>query len=148
MRYRHTQTGPMMLLICVIGLGGAIWLGVTQPLDTVANVLLELTFVLLVIVGLIASRLTVSVDDHRVSTWFGWGWPRRTIVLADVASAERVRNSWWYGWGVRKVPGGWMFNNAGYGAIELRLASGTVFRIGTDEPDALLAAIDAARRGR
>lgn len=148
MRYRHTQTGPLMLLISVIGLVGAIWIGVTQPLDTVANVLLELTFALLVIVGLIASRLTATVDEVCVSTWFGWGWPRRTIVLADVASTERVRNSWWYGWGVRKVPGGWMFNNAGYGAIELRLASGKVFRIGTDEPDALLAAVDAARLAR
>ena len=145
MRYRHTQTGPMMLLISAIGLVGAIWLGVTQPLDTAANVLLELTFVLLVIVGLVASRLTVSVDDHRVSTWFGWGWPRRAIALADIVSAERVSNSWWYGWGVRKVPGGWMFNTAGDGAIELRLASGTVFRIGTDDTDALLAALHDAR---
>ena len=41
-----------------------------------------------------------------------------------------------------------LFNNAGYGAIELRLASGKVFRIGTDEPDALLAAVDAARLAR
>ena len=148
MRYRHTQTGPMMLLICVVGLVGAIWVGVTQPLDTVANVVVEIVFVLLVVVGLVASRLTVAVDEVSVSSWFGWGWPRRTIALADVVSTERVSNSWWYGWGVRKVPGGWMFNTAGYGAIELRLASGTVFRIGTDEPDELLAAIDAARVAR
>lgn len=148
MSYRHTQTGPLMLLISVIGLVGAVWIGVTQPLDTAANVLLELTFVVLVLVGLVAARLTVTVDDRAVSTWFGWGWPRRTIALTDIVSAERVDNSWWYGWGVRKVPGGWMFNTAGYGAVELRLASGTVFRIGTDEPDALLAAIETARSAR
>ncbi len=52
-----------------------------------------------------------------------------------------VRNSWWYGWGVRKVPGGWMYNVWGYDAIELELASGKVFRIGTDDPDGLLAAL-------
>ena len=137
-----------MLVIGVVGLVGAIWIGVTQPLDTAANVTLELTFVLLVIVGLIAARLTVVVDARSVSTWFGWGWPRRTIALADIVSAERVSNSWWYGWGVRWVPGGWMFNNAGNGAVELRLESGSVFRIGTDEPDALLAAIEAARSAR
>jgi len=148
MTYRHTQTGPLMLLISVIGLVGAIWVGVTQPFDTVANVLLEVTFVVLVIVGLVAARLTVTVDGGAVSTWFGWGWPRRTISLVDIVSAQRVSNSWWYGWGVRKVPGGWMFNTAGYGAVELRFSSGAVFRIGTDEPDALLAAIEAARSAR
>ena len=148
MPYRRTQTGPMMLVISAIGLVGAVWLGVTQPLDNVANVLLELTFVVLVIVGLVAARLTVTVDARSVSTWFGWGWPRRTIALAEIVSAQRVSNSWWYGWGVRKVPGGWMFNTAGYGAVELRFASGAVFRIGTDEPDALLAAIEAARSAR
>jgi len=148
MPYRRTQTGPMMLVISAIGLVGAVWLGVTQPLDNVANVLLELTFVVLVIVGLVAARLTVTVDARSVSTWFGWGWPRRTIGLADIVSAERVRNSWWYGWGLRKVPGGWMFNNAGYGAVDS--LSGQVNRSGsgTDEPDALLAAIEAARSAR
>jgi hypothetical protein len=148
MPYRHTQTGPLMLLISVLGLVGAVWIGVAQPLDTVANVLLEVTFVVLVIVGLVAARLTVDVDDRAVSAWFGWGWPRRTIAVADIVAVQRARNSWWYGWGVRKVPGGWMFNTAGYGAVELRLGSGKLFRIGTDEPDALLAAIDAARSAR
>lgn len=145
MRYRHTQTGPMMLLICVIGLVGAVLIGITQPADTATNVILEVTFSILVVVGLVASRLTVTVDGTSVATWFGWGWPRRTIPLADIVAVGSVRNSWWYGWGVRKVPGGWMFNTAGYGAIELRLATGKVFRIGTDEPDELLAALDAAR---
>ena len=75
----------------------------------------------------------VDLEEHRRS---------------GTAFAREVRNSWWYGWGLRKVPGGWMFNNAGYGAVELRLASGRVFRIGTDEPDAVLSAIESARSVR
>lgn len=147
MGYRHTQTATSMLLISVLGLAGGIWIGVSQPFDTVGNVIVELVSLLLVVVGLFAARLTVSIDGRSVSTWFGWGWPRRTIALGDIVSAERVRNSWWHGWGVRKVRSGWMYNNAGYDAVELRLASGKVFRIGTDEPDVLLGAIDAGRLG-
>ena len=62
--------------------------------------------------------------------------------MADIVDARRVRNSWWHGWGIRKVQRGWMYNIAGYDAVELELRSGKVFRIGTDEPGALLAAIE------
>lgn len=41
-----------------------------------------------------------------------------------------------------------MYNVAGYDAVELELRSGRVFRIGTDEPDALLAAIERVRPPR
>jgi hypothetical protein len=99
---------------------------------------------LLIAVGLIAARLTVAVDDVAVTAAFGWGWPRRRIELDTIVGADHVHNSWWTGWGLRKVPGGWMFNNAGREAVELTLRSGKVFRIGTDQPTALLAALDRA----
>ena len=54
-----------------------------------------------------------------------------------------VRNKWIYGWGIRRLPGGWMYNVWGLDAIELDLVSGKRFRIGTDDPDGLLAAITA-----
>jgi hypothetical protein len=85
--------------------------------------------------------LTVVVDARTVTASFGWGWPRRTIDRAEIESAARVRNSWWHGWGIRKVSRGWMYNNAGRDAIKLSLRSGRVFRIGTDQPAELLAAI-------
>jgi hypothetical protein len=99
----------------------------------------------LVVVGLVGARLTVTVDDGSIRASFGWGWPRRRIAVSDVVDADIVHNSWWYGWGIRKVPRGWMFNNAGRDAIELTLVSGRVFRIGTDQPDELLGAIARAR---
>ena len=54
---------------------------------------------------------------------------------------RRVRNKWWYGYGVRKVPNGWMYNVAGLDAVELELGEDRVFRIGTDDPAALMAAL-------
>lgn len=91
--------------------------------------------------GAVAARLTVVVDARAVTAVFGWGWPSRTIDRAEIESAVRVRNSWWHGWGIRKVSRGWMYNIAGRDAIQLSLRSGKVFRIGTDQPDDLLAAI-------
>ena len=79
-----------------------------------------------------------------MTSWFGWGWPRRQVRFDEIEATAAVRNSWWYGWGLRKVPRGWMFNNAGRDAVELTLRSGSVFRIGTDQPDELLAVLERA----
>jgi len=105
----------------------------------------EAAMLLLIVVGLIAARLTVHVSDLSVSAWFGWGWPRREIEFVEVDNTNVVRNSWWYGWGLRKIHGGWMYNNGGRDAVEMTLRSGKVFRIGTDQPAELLAAIERAQ---
>jgi len=80
-----------------------------------------------------------------VTTAFRSGWPRRRIELDAVAAARHDQNSWGFGWGVRKIRNGWMFNIAGSDAIELTLRSGRVFRIGTDQPADLSAAIELAQ---
>jgi len=94
---------------------------------------------------LIFSRLTVQLTATAVEASFGRGWPKKVIDLASVSSASTVRNQWWYGLGIRKIPNGWMYNVWGLDAVELILPDGKAFRIGTDEPDRLLAAIDLQR---
>jgi len=138
MPYRHTQAAPLMYLISVLG----VVIGLVGYFLDAARWWLVLLGVLLVAVGLVAARLTVVVDDRTVTTTFGWGWPRRRIVRDEIVGIAAVRNSWWHGWGIRKVSGGWMFNNSGRNAVELRLRSGKVFRVGTDQPAEMLAALD------
>ena len=87
--------------------------------------------------------LSVRVDEDAVTLRFGVGLIRRAISLDRVEAAARVRNRWWYGWGIRLTPHGWLWNVAGLDAVELRLAGGGVFRIGTDDPEGLLAALEA-----
>ena len=87
------------------------------------------------------SRLRVTVSNDRVEAAFGSGWPRRVVELSVVTAVRAVRSPWWYGWGVRRVPNGWMYNVWGLDAVELELESGTVFRIGTGEPDELAAVL-------
>jgi hypothetical protein len=49
------------------------------------------------------------------------------------------------GWGIHRLARGWIYNVSGWEAVEIELASGSVHRIGTDEPRALLAAIERAQ---
>lgn len=144
MKHRNVQTAPQMYIIVA---AGALLLFVWAMADEGSSLrswwFVALALVLIA-VGALAARLTVVVDDASVTAAFGWGWPRRRIQLDDVERAAAVRNSWWYGWGLRKVPHGWMFNNAGRDAVELTLRSGKVFRIGTDQPDELLAVLERA----
>jgi hypothetical protein len=89
--------------------------------------------------------LTVRVSGESVLWRFGIlnKGPGGDIPLSDVVSAQRVRNSWWSGWGMRRIRGGNLYNVAGFEAVELELESGRKVRLGTDEPDALLAAVNA-----
>lgn len=137
-----------MWLVSLTGLIGLIWAAVSMPFPSVGAIVADLSFALLVVIGMVISRLSTTVDERSVTATFGWGWPKRATDVADIVSARRVRNSWWHGWGIRMVRHGWMYNVAGYDAVELELRSGRVFRIGTDEPDALLAAIESAHPSR
>ena len=94
------------------------------------------------------SRLTVQVDETRVSVGFGGGLARRRFEVRTIAAASAVKTSWLAGWGIRLTPQGWLYNAWGRDAVQLRFAGGRRFTIGTDEPEVLLAAIERAREGR
>jgi hypothetical protein len=51
-----------------------------------------------------------------------------------------------YGWGIRWIPGGWLWNVSGLDGVELVLVNNRRFRVGTDEPEQLAAAIQGALR--
>ncbi len=146
MRYRHVQHAPRMYLISGLGASlGIVTIAWDDGLGAARWWLLSAA-VLLIAVGVVTARLTATVDEQSVTAAFGRGWPRRQIELDEIEEAAVVRNSWWHGWGIRKVSRGWMFNNSGRGAVKLTLRSGKVFRIGTDQPVKLLAALEAAPR--
>lgn len=94
------------------------------------------------------SRLTVEVDDARVSIGFGCGLARRRFAVHTIEATSAVKVPWLAGWGIRLTPQGWLYNAWGRGAVRLSFAGGRRFTIGTNEPETLLAAIELARRGR
>jgi hypothetical protein len=90
---------------------------------------------------LLFATMTVIVDDSAVQARFGIGIVRKRVPLDRIRACRAVRNPWYYGWGIHFIPGGMLYNASGLGAIELQLTNGRVVRIGSDEPDALAAAV-------
>jgi hypothetical protein len=101
--------------------------------------------VLLIVLTFGFAKLWVCVVNKEVQLKFGSIGPRKRINLADVRSAQAVRNHWYYGFGIRWIPGGWMWNISGLDAVELDYLDGRKFRIGTDQPEELADAITRDR---
>lgn len=142
MEYQHKQWGffliPTSLTLWVLVISIT---SVDDPTSTLFTVAMVGFMVVLFIVVLVFSRLDAPVSSERVVAAFSFGRPHRVVEFADVTAVRRVRNRWWDGWGIRKISRGWMYNVSGLDAIELELASGKVFRIGTDDPEGPVAAL-------
>jgi hypothetical protein len=136
--YRHTQIGYLTLIVILVAA-----LGIVASLP---NDVRPVTFGvagLLVIIALLFSSLTVEVGEGELRLHFGPGFWRKRIALSDVAAATPTQSSWWEGWGIRFTFRGMLYNVSGTDAVEIELRSGQRFRIGTDEPEALVQAIRA-----
>jgi hypothetical protein len=105
----------------------------------------RLVVLLMLLVALSLFRsLTVEINNGLLLCRFGSGIIRKSISLFDIEEFRTVRNPWYVGWGIRWIPGQyWLWNVSGYQAVEVVLKSGIRFRIGTDEPAALVQAIQA-----
>lgn len=136
--YRHRQTGTVLawsVSLAALAAGAAVYRATGQPLGALA------VASVLVLTNLLFSSLTVAVDPREVTIRFGAGAIRKTFRVEDIAGARAVRNAWWYGWGIRLTPHGWLYNVGGLDAVELEMRNRRKVRIGTDEPDRLLAAL-------
>jgi hypothetical protein len=85
--------------------------------------------------------MTVTIEDHVLIVRFGWKIIQKKLVLSEIESCHIVENPWYYGWGIRRISGGWLFSVSGRTAVEVTMKSGKRYRIGSDEPDELEAAI-------
>jgi hypothetical protein len=153
MLYKHTQFGTVTIV--ALAAGALLALGIALAIASRPGV--ELfdwpvliaagTGVVVAIAGWLFSVLTISVDRERLRWTFGPGVFCMSIRLSDIQTTEQVRNPWCYGWGIHKTPRGWLYNVSGFEAVEIRLKSGKAFRLGTDEPGALMQAIGRATGG-
>jgi hypothetical protein len=139
MPYHHTQPGFVMLAALLV-LGG-IGVGATLLSGQWPG-----TVILLILIGTCAvlfSALTVDVNGSVLRWYFGPGLWRYQLSLAEIETVSVVRNHWWNGFGIRVISGGRLYNVSGLDAVELRLKSGEVRRIGTDDPLGLSAALQS-----
>ncbi|QQG46551.1 MAG: hypothetical protein HYY55_01755 [Candidatus Niyogibacteria bacterium] len=149
--YRHTQIGYLMLSITLVVLVFFAWLQITaraEPPSYDSGTNFAITAIMALILFILASfsTLTVFIDEQFLKICFGWGIFRKKFPLTDIATIGKVKNHWYYGWGIRLWfwPYMWIFNVSGIDAIEIRIKNGKIYRIGTDEPEKLEAAIKQA----
>ena len=141
--YRHRQAGTVILW--TLGITSAIMLTLTlvfAVLEPAVAIVLAISLLILVACLVLFGSLTVEVTPERVNLWYGPGWIRKSFDASEIVEAKMVVNPWYYGWGIRWTPHGWLFNVAGNDAVEIRMQNDRRYRIGTDEPDKLLLAVE------
>jgi hypothetical protein len=102
-----------------------------------------LAFVLAVVCLLLFtfSALTVTVGGTTLEWHFRFGFWRKRILLADIASVEPKRIPWWYGIGIRLTPEGWYYGVKGRKAVGVATRAGRKVVIGSRTPERLAEAI-------
>lgn len=144
--YEHTETG--WVIIVSLSAASAVSLAAGALVKAVSEQVVTLAvpaILLLVLVNFY--KLDVYVDEEFVGFSMGIGLIRKKFRLSEISSAEITRTSWISGWGIHHVSGGWLYNVNSFDAVELKLKNGRRCLIGTDDPQALQAAV-AGRLGR
>jgi hypothetical protein len=139
MQYHHTQRGTLTIVVCLLlaALDAVMmWRSGQWPLAVV--------LILLLAVAAVFSSLTVEVSDNELRWHFGPGLWAYRVPLSDIQTVAAVRNHWWNGFGIRIGTGFRLYNVSGLDAVELRLKSSDVRRIGTDDPQGLAQALKSA----
>ena len=141
MLYHHTQRGILIVVVClaVALLNAAI---VWRSGQWSAAIIL----ITLIAIALVFSSLTVELNGKELRWYFGPGFWTYRLPLDEIETVVAVRNHWWNGFGIRMRPGFRLYNVSGLDAVELRLKSGDVRRIGTDDPQGLSAALNSRVR--
>ena len=142
--YSKTQYGKAIIsLILVFLLFVIIFYDKLKSSDPAGEIVALSTILVLVLVALLFYRLKVEINDSAITLTFGVGIIKKRIELSQIQSIEAVKNKFWYGWGIRLTPHGWLWNIAGYDAVELTFKQKKrKFRIGCEDSTELKAAID------
>jgi hypothetical protein len=98
--------------------------------------------VLVLVMGLLFSRLATVVRDDTVTIWLGGVWPVASFAVADVAKIGRFTPSMWAGLGIRLLPEGMMYSIGFSDAVSIELRSGRKLYLGSKRPDALVRFLD------
>ena len=149
--YKHTQIGYLILVIALAVLVLFAWVHITalaEPASVDSGPNFAVTAIMILILFILASfaTLTTSIDENYFRIKFGYGIFTRMFPLKEITSVQAVKNRWYYGWGIRVWfwPYMWVFNVSGFDAVEIIMRNGKIYRIGTDTPNELEAAIKRA----
>ena len=151
--YENTQPGTFIRVmtgswVFFFGVLAVVMLVLGQKEAAIGlGVVTVMAAVILGIVYALFHSLTVRVSRSDIALSFGVGLIRKQFLIGDISSASMVQNRWYNGFGIRKIRGGWLYNVSGFDAIEIQLKNERKYRIGTNQPKELLAAVESALAG-
>lgn len=134
MIYRHTQRGTLILVTCL----AVAALGIATSWQSGHWSAALIVLAVMIVMATLFSSLTVEVTNDDLRWHFGPGLWSYRLPLDQIDDVAIVRNQWWNGWGIRMRPGFRLYNVSGLDAVELRVTSNDIRRIGTDDPEGLV----------
>ena len=140
--YRHKQWS--FVTFTVIPIIAACTLGFDDKFNNLPPAAIGVLFGLLTIAAVIFSSMTIEVNESDVRWHFGPGVFRKSLPLEEIAKCKSVKNPIWMGFGIHAFGTGWIYNVSGLLGIEIELKGGAFIRLGSDEPNYLVAAIEDA----
>jgi hypothetical protein len=81
--------------------------------------------------------MTIQITETHLRHWFGLGFWKKEIPLAEIQHVEVSKTPWYTGYGIRFVGKGWLYNVSGVDRVELHLRNNSVIYLGTDDPEKL-----------
>jgi len=149
--YKHTQIGYLMLVVTLAVLALFAWIYImasAEPPSVDSGPNFAITAIMALILFILASfaTLTASVDENCLRIKFGYGIFTKKFAINEITSAQSVKNHWYYGWGIKVWfwPYMCIYNISGFDAVEIIMRNGKIYRIGTNAPGELEAAIKQA----
>jgi hypothetical protein len=140
--YRRTQRGFFILLAGFLPLVAVVPMLASRGVPTASWILLALVSFLV----MSFSWMTVTVDENAVRAKFGVGPAGRTVPISAIRKATIDELPALSGIGIRWLGGrDWLYNVSWGPVVRLILDDGRQVLIGSPEPEALLAAIEARR---
>ena len=143
MQYHHRQFGTVIVAILA-----ATIIFMSLPLirsQEFHAIQLQVVLVLLAAIALFYA-LTIEIRDDTLYIRMGIGLIRKKVPLSNIAQARVVRIPLWAGWGIHGLPGvSWVWNVSGRDGVQLDFVKGGRLIVGTDEPEELVRAIEAAK---
>ena len=85
--------------------------------------------------------LTIEVDEEEIRMHFGPGFVRKTWMIDSCLDARQTKTRLIDGWGIKLTNKGWLYSVSMPDAVLIRFTTGKSVQLGTDEPEALLAAL-------
>lgn len=135
--YRHTQEGPLCLMLYAMGAATLAFTWLARADRSLAGILLGSALLMLLLAAGFHHLRVEDRGDHLEVAFGPLPLFRRTIRYADIRSAEPNQTTLLDGLGVHfSLRGGWCWNIWGRDCVLVRLDR-VVLRIGTDDPQGL-----------